>query len=46
MQTKGISVYHARLSMGEQLAEVIKEKMKIEDIDVIIPVRPIPILFF
>lgn len=34
----GISVYHARLSMGEELAETLKEKLDLNEIDVIIPV--------
>lgn len=34
----GISVYHTRLDMGTKLAENILRQLKLEDIDVVIPV--------
>jgi amidophosphoribosyltransferase len=34
----GISVYHARLNMGEFLAKTIAQQMPVQDIDVIVPV--------
>ena len=34
----GVSVYEARLAMGESLAEKVKKHIPIEDIDVVIPI--------
>jgi len=41
-QILGISVYNARLEMGNELAEVLRSSMNVNDIDVVIPVS----LFF
>ena len=34
----GVSVYEARLAMGESLAEKVKKHIPVEDIDVVIPI--------
>lgn len=34
----GVSVYEARLKMGESLAKTVREQLPVEDIDVVIPI--------